>query len=323
MKQDSETLATALAVGPVEAGILNVLLYFDIFSYPLTVEELGKMHPVKGVNAVQLSESLAHLVASGIIHQLGEFYLLSPEKSLGERRQKGNARAAETMLRACRRSRFISKFPFVRSVMISGSLSKNYMEAGSDIDFFVVTQAGRLWIARTLLILYKKIFLFNSHKEFCMNYFIDTEHLEIEDKNIFTATEVTFLLPTYHPELYRAFQAANTWATQYYPNYGLRDLQYCAAGQDGWWKRMGEWLLNGKLGEVLDTWCLRRTLGRWRKKFSHFSQEKFDIALRSRKYVSKHHPSHFQERVIGKLEARQQELEARFGIVLRMKTAGN
>ena len=40
----------------------------------------------------------------------------------------------------------------------------------------------------------------------------------------------------------------------------------------------------------------------------------FDIAMRSRKYVSKHHPSHFQERVMTKLIAGQQHLENEYGI---------
>ena len=80
---------------------------------------------------------------------------------------------------------------------ISGSLSKGYYDDDGDIDFFIITSPKRLWIARTFLILYKKIFLLNSRKYFCVNYFISSNALEIEEKNIFTATELTTLLPMF------------------------------------------------------------------------------------------------------------------------------
>ena len=56
-------------------------------------------------------------------------------------------------------SRLISKFPYVEGVGISGSLSKGYYDDDGDIDFFIITSPKRLWIARTFLILYKKLFL--------------------------------------------------------------------------------------------------------------------------------------------------------------------
>lgn len=319
--QESELTGAKVSISQVEAGILNTLLYFDMFQYPLREEELLRVHPQVLTNPCVAKEAIGSLLAGGLIARHGDFYQVAGTPSWEERRLRGNALAAQRMQRALKRSRFVSRFPFVRAVMVSGSLSKNYMEPGSDIDFFVVVQAGRLWVARTLLILYKKVFLFNSHKEFCMNYFVDTAHLEIEDKNIFTATEVAYLLPTFDYGRYKAFREANGWAEAYYPNFGLRERDYCHEGADGPLKRMNEWLLAGRLGERLDDWCLRRTLGRWRKKFAHFTQEKFEIALRSRKYVSKHHPSHFQERVMRRLEARQAELEERFGIQLRSPEA--
>lgn len=316
MNQSSDTVSARMEISALEAGIVKVMLYFDIFSYPLTAAEIHRLHPVPATDRTAIDVGLEKLVRYGIIAFDGEFYEVGSTNRHSERRKKGNALAAETMIRAHARSRFVSQFPFVRSVMISGSLSKNYMEPTSDIDFFVITKSGRLWVARTMLILYKKIFLLNSHKEFCMNYFIDTDHLQIEDKNIFTATEVVFLLPTYNPEIYREFHGNNTWSQEFYPNHGLRDLAACAAAKDSWLKRTTERLLNGRLGEWADAWCMRRTIKQWQKKFAHFTPEKLDIALRSRKYVSKHHPSHFQERVMNKLNDRQREIEEQFGISL-------
>ena len=318
MNTDQSPANLSVELSLVEAGVLKSLLYFDIFQYPLTAAELKALHQIKNSNSEEISLALNRLLENRRIHQHGEFYQLPEAPSYADRRKSGNQLAVQRMQRALQRSRLVAAFPFVKAVMVSGSLSKNYMEAGSDIDFFIITAPGRLWVTRTLLIAFKKIFLFNSHKDFCLNYFIDTDHLEIEDKNIFTATEVAFLLPTHNPALYKDFRAANTWADAYYPNHGLRCLEQCAKVEQGMFKRLGEWLLKGRLGEALDARFMRLTMGRWQKKFTHLEPSRFEVAMRSRKYVSKHHPSAFQDRVIGKLQSKQQELEQKMGTKLLM-----
>jgi hypothetical protein len=313
MKEEPSVATLPLQLSLVEAGVLKALLYFDIFQYPLTATELGKLHPLQETKEKEIAAALQQLCSHRLIFQHGEFYQIPETPSYAARREKGNALAAERMTKALKRSQLVAAFPFVEAVMISGSLSKNYMEPGSDIDFFVVAKPGRLWVARTLLIGFKKVFLFNSHKDFCLNYFIDTDHLEIEDKNIFTATEVAYLLPTHNPALYKAFRAANAWADTYYPNHGLRCLDQCAEMPHPPIKRFGEWLLKGWLGEALDARFMRVTMKRWQQKFTHLDAPRFEVAMRSRKYVSKHHPSAFQDRVMTKLQAKQQELEVRLG----------
>src|SRR5207253_11478070 len=108
----------------------------------------------------------------------------------------------------------IKRFPFVRAVMITGSLSKNSSDKRSDLDFMIITEPKRLWIARTILMLFKKIFLFNSYKYFCLNYYITSDNLEIEEKNIFTATEIAYVKATYNTRLMEDFIKANMWIKQ-------------------------------------------------------------------------------------------------------------
>lgn len=298
------------------SAAIRTLLYFDIFRYPLTAEEIAYAIPGEKPSLLEVRRTLSQLVKDGLIRQRDGFYFVGTDDSIVPRRQRGNALAELRLAKARQVSRFIGKFPFVRAVMVSGSLSKHYMEPDSDIDYFIVTKPGRLWIARTMLILYKKLFLRNSRKNFCVNYFVDTDHLEIEDKNAFTATECAWLLPTYNAQVYREFRAANAWADAWYPNFGPRDTGACHAENRSWIRRAGEFLLSGAPGRWLDTWCLRRTLKRWEKKFPHFDQRKFEVTLRSRKYVSKHHPADYQARVIGKLNEKIEAFNAEHGIVL-------
>jgi len=292
-------------------ALVRSLLYFDIFSYPLTAPELLQVCEVPDVSRTDVLKELTALAASGAIGEQEGFYFVGDGPAKIERRLQGNALAAERLVKAYQVSRFIGKFPFVRAVMLSGSLSKNYMEEDSDIDYFIVTKPGRLWICRTLLILYKKIILLNSHENFCVNYFVDTDHLEIEDKNIFTATEVSFVVPTYNYGIYQAFREENAWTRRIYPNFDLLPENNCHAAKPTRMKRAWEWMLGGKLGEAIDTWCMKRTLKRWQAKFPDFDEESFEVALRSRKYVSKHHPRRFQQIVTQKLAEKEIDFQAK------------
>ena len=141
-------------------NLIKVISYFSIFKYPLTADEIFYFSDRKDKDTVM--EELKMLEEKGVIHESEGFYSELKSDELISRRLKGNREAELIMPKAWKISKFISKFPYVTSVCISGSLSKGYFEDKSDIDFFIITKKNRLWIARTLLILYKKIFLLNS-----------------------------------------------------------------------------------------------------------------------------------------------------------------
>src|SRR5690606_20254909 len=118
-----------------------------------------------------------------VIEGLG-FYALKQNPSIFFTRLRGNAFADTLIPKAERIGHFLSAFPFVRFLGISGSFSKRFTDENTDFDFFIITAADRLWIARTLMHLFKKLtFLFNKQDQFCMNYYIDATHLKIEDQN--------------------------------------------------------------------------------------------------------------------------------------------
>lgn len=315
-KEGINTSVGAIVLPRIDAALVKTLLYFDIFKYPLTENELLRTCGVKLSEQQAGKAALRKLVQKGNITQEGEFYFVGEGKGYVERRLRGNQLAEKRMVKARKVSRFIGSFPYVRAVMLSGSLSKNYMEEDSDIDFFIVTQPGRLWVARTLLILYKKTFLLNSHRNFCVNYFVDTDHLDIEDRNVFTATEVVYLLPTYNRKLYNRFRKKNAWADDVFPNFGQRDTERCHVHRRSLKARVIEFLMNGALGDRIDAWCMRRTFRRWEKKFPHLDSTRFEISLRTRKYVSKHHPQDFQKRVLDALSVKIKDFEGQNAVKL-------
>jgi hypothetical protein len=294
-------------------AVKAVLCYFEIFKYPMTAAEITQwICPGHGdpVSADQVQAALDQLVEAGRVYQYDQYYQTRPEADWLPQRLDNNQRATEFLPRAERMSRFIMGFPFVRAVMVSGSLSKHVMRPDGDIDFFIVTEPGRLWLARTLMVAFKKIFLFNSHKLFCINYFVDTAHLTIEEQNRFTATEVVTLLPMQGRVWQERFVAANTWAwSEYFPQMPIRAAANLPAEDKvSTLKWSSERLLNSWLGAQLDSACMRFTLWYWKRKFKHLDTDTFDLSLKTRRYVSKHHPQGFQQRVLTAFAQRMGEV---------------
>jgi hypothetical protein len=297
-------------------SVVHVLLYRELFQYPLTSSEIHSRIN-QPATPQQLDDTLNDLVQHGMIYLLdNKYYATANQPDWVPRRQKGNQLTQQYLEIAERKTRLIASFPFVRGVMLSGSLSKQYIDHDGDIDYFILTEPNRLWIARTLLIVFKKIFLFNSHKYFCINYLIDTDHLIIEDQNIFTATEVVSLIPTYNYTLYTSFLQANNWTKAYYPYFPLQASEHTRTEAYPRIKKCLEWCLNNVVGNRLDDYFMRISIRRWQSKFGYMQAAELEHALRSRKYISKHHPQQFQRLVLDGLQQKQQAWCDRFGVRL-------
>lgn len=273
--------------------VVKTLLYFDLFEYPLTIVEI-KLFSQFSLEEIQLA--LKNLIEKKHIYKLHNFYATTQKTCRIERREKGNKKAREILKKAKKVSKLISQFPFVEGVFVSGSLSKGYFGEDDDIDYFIVTSPNRLWIARTLLVAYKKIFLFNSKKYFCVNYFMSSNALRIEEQNRFTATEFTTLIPMSGNGIYQKLQQENPWVLDYFPNYDQEKKSNPIKRKT--LKRISEYLLNGKIGNGLEKKFMKITKNHQQKKFKQLQKTDFDIAFKGNKNTSKHHPDNHQKRVI-------------------------
>lgn len=297
-------------------SILSTVVYFDIFSHPLTAAEIKEFAHHSKATDLEFDEALAILVGNKLLFSKNGFYLPHQKFENIIRRDRGNALAAKTWDKAYKQSVLISKFPYVRSVIVSGSLSKGFMDQDSDIDFLIITQPGRLWVARTLLALYKKVILLNSHKYFCVNYFLDSDHFRLPDKNIFIATELMFAVPVYNPGMHLRFLESNSWAREYYPSKKV-EIPY---PEDEFpappaLKSRLEKLLNGSLGNFADKWMMHLTVNFWQKKFKTMKKQQYERDMQSHEGVAKHHPNGFRDRVLHEYESRFTELKKKIDLI--------
>jgi predicted nucleotidyltransferase len=292
---------------------LKTILYFSLFRYPLTMEEVCNFSVSK--DCPQIAAELETLVKQQIIFKIDEFYLSENDPESIQKRKNGNKMAIGALIKAKQKAAFIAKFPFVEAVGVSGSLSKGYYDNESDIDFFVITKPEKIWICRSLLMLYKKIFLLNSRKFFCINYFLSSGSLEIEEKNRFTATEIKTLIPLQGKDVFKEFYQKNKWVGEVLGEFNPQ-FEKTENIQKPRFTRFSEYILNTGVGNVLDNMFKSTTVYFWKIKFREMSGEEFKIALKSTKNISKHHPLNFQKKVITSLNHKYEEIRLKHNIEL-------
>lgn len=301
--------------GVTEAAknLLRVLIYYNQFDYPLTAAEIIDRSAVP--THTEVYRELGLLVAAGLIFRFGGFYTLQNNYRLVENRMKANDLALKYIDKAKRISAIICHFPFVRSVMLSGSISKMYMDEKSDIDYFVITAPGRLWVARAFFVLFQKLALLNSTKLFCYNYMLSADHPAIEKHNIYTATEMVTLMPTYGYPAYRQFMDSNLWVSEYYPNFSLPIPGQTKEGNSRI-KRLLERIFGGSAGERLDIFLMNLTAWRWRKKQPAKMFTRPEAYMHLDRHTAKGHTQDHYPRILKGYEQGISHFENRFGISL-------
>ncbi len=287
----------------IDNHILRTLSYFDIFSYPLNEEELRTFLGCE-IETEELNSELEKLVNKRIIFKTVNFYSIQDIKWLAQRRLKGNSEAERLFPLAVEKAKEIFSFPYIRAIMVSGSLSKNYMDEKSDLDFFVITEKNRLWIARTIFDIYRKFFIRKENfKHYCTNYHISLERLNIDEENIFTATELCTLIPIIGEKHYVELMQSNTWIQNYFPNLRLNPANTIII-KNPLKKQILESIINFFLPNLVDK-LFQFVRVTWIKiKFKkNYSEIDFSIAFKSKSYVSKAHDKHGQKRILNLYQA--------------------
>jgi hypothetical protein len=289
-------------------NILKILAYFDVFNYPLNAEEIRSFYFAPSESAFE--DALHLLVEEDIIFKLDKFYSLQNEPALVVRRLEGNNYAKKQMHIAAKAASILSCFPYVRGLAISGSLSKNFADEKADVDFFIITAPNRLWIARTIMHLFKKLsFVAGKENWFCMNYYVDEAMMEIPEKNIFTAMEIVTLIPMYGQKTFPIFYNKNEWTKEYFPS---RITANCSTGENGKGlaSRMIEKIFNGETGNAIDNWLMNLTDKRWKKKTekNRLNVRGIKMTLKANKHFSKPDPTNFQNRVVQQYESKLKQL---------------
>jgi hypothetical protein len=249
----------------VRTGLLLAVAYGDVFNYPMSVEEIQRYL----VDARASTTTVQQLVweetkQAQRLSQRGELVCLAGREGLFEIRNRRQAIAQERWAAARAYGRILAGLPFVRMVAVTGSLAMDNVEAGGDIDYLVVTAAGRLWLCRAMTILVVRWAAFRGER-LCPNYFLSQTSLESKPHTLYNAHELAHMVPLNNPKLYQRMRASNAWTSRYLPNAQSAPTR-TLPDRPGRWvqpaQRLGEAWLSGRLGDRLESWEMKRKIER-------------------------------------------------------------
>ncbi|MEL6344885.1 MAG: hypothetical protein AAFV53_17340 [Myxococcota bacterium] len=196
-------------------AILRMILYFDVFKHPLTLEEIERL--VAPGRRDDVLDATRQLVSDGLITIDGRYAFRPGQQRTVQRRQR-RARSAERLWpKACAAAGLLARLPFVRGVFITGSLSKRAVTENADVDFLLLVAPERVWSIKTITQLSRKILPEPIRELFCTNYILSVDALALSDQNLFTAVELSTAVPMYGPDACTAFIDANPWASRFVP----------------------------------------------------------------------------------------------------------
>jgi len=257
----------------LEKQILATIVYYDILDYPLTSFEVflylvnknqepclpaGRL----GIKNQELSDVCALLNDSEylkkyISQKLGFYFLKkrvlklqkAPQPCPSGRRAFGTMKPASIDIvqqrldrkkLADRKWKKIKKIfwimqtvPFMKMVLVSGSLAMGNSKDESDIDLIIIAKKKRIWIVRTFVTLLTSILGVRRHSnvtknKICLNHYITDKSLRIPFESLYNAQSYLHLINIYDSKedkkLFREFQEDNKWIGKYVSNYKLSEL---------------------------------------------------------------------------------------------------
>jgi hypothetical protein len=257
----------------IEAAILKTVAYVDMFDYPLTAGEVqrylaGVAAPAAAVTAV-LSNGC--LVPRRLSRHEGYFTLPGREDIVATRRQR-EAVAQHLWPEAIGYGRLIANLPFVRMVAVTGSLAVNNVEPDADIDYLVVTENERLWLARALVIVVVRLAA-RRNVRLCPNYFLSRRALVFPERSLYTAHELVQMRPIAGLDIYHLLRRLNAWTADFLPNAHLEQPSSAAVTAaepaKAKWRQAAEAMLRTRAGAPIERWEMRRKIRKFGRAYTY------------------------------------------------------
>jgi hypothetical protein len=194
-------------------SVFHTLAYADVFDYPLTADEVYRYLPSATDSFEDVTQTLAD---ETLFSKTEDYYTLRGRERIVETRQRRAKVARRLWPKAVRYGWMIAYLPFVRMVAVTGSLAMNNADEGKDIDFMIVTAPGHLWTCRALILLVAR-FAKLEGIDICPNYLVTTNALELQERSLYVAHELTQMIPLSGMETYAEMRRLNGWIADYLP----------------------------------------------------------------------------------------------------------
>lgn len=219
----------------LSSSILCTLSYADVFRYPYTIDELISWMPKNRWTQTVIRRQLALLIKDKKIECRDSLYVLFGQSASISLRRTREVYAKEKWEKAKRAASLLHYIPTIELVGVTGGLSMMNADKNDDIDFFICTKKGTLWISRLLATLSMELFGIRRRPAsrklkdvICLNMYVDETALSVrpQDRDLFTAHEVLQMRVLWErPGCYRLFLQKNSWVRSWFPRVWKNRMQ--------------------------------------------------------------------------------------------------
>lgn len=204
--------------------LLATLAYFDLFDYPLKLEELHRYFFGDPPPQDELKSFLEK--HRDIISRQDGYYFLKGRDFIVVTREEREEISRRYWKKVRRFLPLIQFVPFVRMVGVCNTLAINNAAQESDIDLFIVAKKDRLFFVRFLTVFLFGIFGVRRHGNkvagrFCLSFYVDETALNLESiqespGDIYLPYWTLTMKPLYGKETYEKFRKENSWVARYF-----------------------------------------------------------------------------------------------------------
>ena len=195
-----------------ENAILEVIVYFDLFSDQLTILEIAQSGEGEPLAEIILTLRTSAWLRARLESRNGMWFLSGRDLCIAERQKR--YRASKPKIDRARRFAHLARFiPWVQQVYACNSLGLLHAKPESDIDLFIVAQRGHIWSARFFCVMIAKLFfsrptLAHATDGICLSFFASQgahlSKLALPGGDVYYAHWLKQLLPLIpHPALSR------------------------------------------------------------------------------------------------------------------------
>ena len=267
----------------IEQAIVNTVSYVDAFDYPLTLAEIHRYLINLPLSPTAVYEALnRRTLVPHRLRRLGSYYMLPGRDDIVTTRRQRQTSAERLWPEAMAYGRRIARLPFVRMVGVTGSLAVSNVGPAEDIDYMIVTADDHLWVCRAFVILLVR-WAARRAITLCPNYFLAESALRLSTQNLYTAHELTQMVPLFGLPVYQAMRRLNAWTDRFLPNaQGAPALPAYAPANQPPPPVLGrgslETLFNNRPGRWLDRTEMGRKVSRFRREHPGSQEAEFSAA---------------------------------------------
>ena len=162
-------------------------------------------------------------------------------------------------------------------VALTGSLAVMNVTETADFDYLLVTQPGRLWLARAFAVTFGRV-VRRFGSTLCVNLLLSENALAWPHHDLYSAREICQMIPITGINVYRRLRAANAWTESILPNstFSAPTLEQIsvddAANQT---QRLLELPLRCPVGTRLERWAMNFQISRIARRWGRGEETQF------------------------------------------------